>query len=204
METCHLLRLPQDVLSLLSNYLLPPEWQNKKIFEFSWDWRNFMNSNQEYFGEWKRESWFVRLSGACSKRFLTAAFRNRVLQSVNNGSLQVGVRFHYERTSKANLAKLPVTQCLEIAGLSVNSFVLHSETSFQEIRLNILQLKSVVRFRNVVKLSICVCYHTTVDLSCLVKVEELEICGLNLTNYHQLQHLKKGTFTCCTFLDEGY
>jgi hypothetical protein len=196
------MRLPQDVLSLLPNYLLPPERQNKKIFEFSWDWRNFMNSNKEYFGEWKRESQFIRLSGVTSKKFLSSSFRNRVLQSVNNCSLQVAVRFHFDRVSKADLSKLPVTQSFEIEGSSVNSFVLHPETSFQEVRLNIHQVKSVARFQDVRVLSICVFYHATVDLSCLVKVEELEMRGLNLTNYHLLQNLKKAYFGRCTFSDE--
>jgi hypothetical protein len=60
-------------------------------------------------------------------------------------------------------------------------------------------VKSVARFQNVGILSIFVSHTATVDLSCLVKVEELEIRGLNLTNYHKLQQLKKASFSHCTF-----
>jgi hypothetical protein len=56
-----------------------------------------MNSNKEHFGDWKRESRFIRLSSDCSEKFLAGSFRNRVLQSANNCSLQVAVRFHFER-----------------------------------------------------------------------------------------------------------
>jgi hypothetical protein len=163
-----------------------------------------MNSNKEIFGEWKRASRFVRLYSDCSERFLTVSFRNRVLETVNNCSLQVGGRFQCKRVSKVDLSKLPITQTLEIHGWSVTSFVLPVESSFAEVRLNVHQLKSVARFQNVRKLSITVSnYHTTlVDLSCLVKVEELEIAGLTLTNYHRLDNLTKANFFRCEFSDK--
>jgi hypothetical protein len=44
--------------------------------------------------------------------------------------------------------------------------------------------------------------NATVDLSYLVKVEELEIAGLTLKNYHRLENLKKASFQSCEFFDQ--
>jgi hypothetical protein len=101
-----------------------------------------MNSNKEYFGEWKRESRFVCLSKDCSKRFLTVSFRKRVLQSVNHLSLQVGVRFHFER-GKADLTWLPTVASLEIEGSSVRLPIKHPQTTFSAVKLRIKELRSV-------------------------------------------------------------
>jgi hypothetical protein len=178
------------------------EWHDKKIFEFSWDWRNFMNSNKEHFEQWKRETQFVCLSKDCSKGFLTDSFHNCVLQSVNNCSLQVGVRFYFKRAVNANFTKLTSANTLEINGRFIKSLILPPETAFHEVRLSVAQLTSVHEFQNVCKLSISVYDDATMDLSCLVKVEELEISGLALKGYHRLGNLKKASFRCCIFSGE--
>jgi hypothetical protein len=41
--------------------------------------------------------------------------------------------------------------------------------------------------------------NTTVDLACLVKVEELEITGMTIKNYNCLRNLKKASFASCGF-----
>jgi hypothetical protein len=51
-----LFSLPKELLYLVANYLLELDQQNKLIFEFSFDWRNFMNTSKELLGGWKKKT----------------------------------------------------------------------------------------------------------------------------------------------------
>jgi hypothetical protein len=115
---------------------------------------------------------------------------------VNHLLLQVGVRFHFER-GKADLTRLPTVTSLEIEGSSVRLPIKHPQTTFSAVKLRIKELRSVTEFHNVTKLSIAVYDEVTLDLSCLVRVEELEIIGVKLKNYQRQQNLKKAAFITC-------
>jgi hypothetical protein len=51
MSAMSIVCIPQDLLYFVANYLLIREQQNKLIFKFSRDWRNFMNTSKQYFVE---------------------------------------------------------------------------------------------------------------------------------------------------------
>jgi hypothetical protein len=90
--TSPLLSLPQDILCFVSNYLLPESEQNRRIFHFSCDWRNFLNSNKEYFGQWKKESQILVLTDSDAKSFRgLKGFREKVYECVENPRFQLDV-----------------------------------------------------------------------------------------------------------------
>jgi hypothetical protein len=92
--TAPLLSLLQDILRSIANYLLTESSQNKRIFHYSYDWLNFLNSNKEYFGKWKKESQIIVLAGANARRFHDLKqFRERIYQCVENSRFLVDIIF---------------------------------------------------------------------------------------------------------------
>jgi hypothetical protein len=92
-----LLSLPQDILGFIANYLLPEPQQNKIIFRYSYDWRNFLNSSKKYFGQWKKESQIIVLTDSYARRFrVLKGFREEIYQCVENPRFQLDVVFDEE------------------------------------------------------------------------------------------------------------
>jgi hypothetical protein len=90
--TAPLLSLPEDILCSIANCLLPIPEQNKRAFHYSHDWLNFMNSNKEHFGNWKKESQIIVLTGSNAKRFRDLKeFRERIYQCVENPRFQLDI-----------------------------------------------------------------------------------------------------------------
>jgi hypothetical protein len=67
--TSSLLSLPQDILRLIANYFKTVEDQDKQIFQFPLDWRNFLDTSKEYFKQWKKESQLIDLSSDYADKF---------------------------------------------------------------------------------------------------------------------------------------
>jgi hypothetical protein len=92
-----LLKLPQDILRWVGTFFHQSRLENEKIFEFSWDWRSFMNTSKEHFHRWKKESQFITITPDHSRDFLTiAAFRERIINSVENSRNQLELQIGQE------------------------------------------------------------------------------------------------------------
>jgi hypothetical protein len=105
--TAPLLSLPQDVLCSIANYLLPEPEQNKRIFHYSYDWRNFLNSNKEYFGKWKKESQILVLGDSDARRFRDLKeFRERIYQCIENPRFQLDVVFDEREKDRRSVIDL--------------------------------------------------------------------------------------------------
>jgi hypothetical protein len=90
--TAPLLSLPQDILRSIANYLLPGPEHNKRIFHYSYDWRNFLSSNKEYFGRWKKESQILVLTDSYARSFRDLKrFREKIYHCVENPRFQLEV-----------------------------------------------------------------------------------------------------------------
>jgi hypothetical protein len=104
---CCLIFLPEEILLFLANYLIPTEDQNKKVFSFSQDWRNFMNTSKEYFGEGKIQSQVISLQWIYADRFLRSSkFRERILSTINDSEKQIDLVFtasKYEPPNPENI-----------------------------------------------------------------------------------------------------
>jgi hypothetical protein len=93
-STSPLIFLPRDILSFVVNYFLIDESQNKTIFKFPYDWRNFINSNKEYFGQWKKESQLIALAGSDAERFYKSMeFREKIYTLIESPRLQLDLFF---------------------------------------------------------------------------------------------------------------
>jgi hypothetical protein len=59
-----LIFLSRDIFGFVANYFLNDDEQNKIIFRFPYDWRNFMNTNKGYWAMEKRKpaDCFVRFA----------------------------------------------------------------------------------------------------------------------------------------------
>jgi hypothetical protein len=65
-------------------------------FKYSFDLRNFVNTNKSYFGEWKKKTRVMVLMTAESEMFVkSSAFRNRVLSMIEDPLEQLELQFFY-------------------------------------------------------------------------------------------------------------
>jgi hypothetical protein len=84
MQKCYLALLPGDILRLLlPNYFLPSEDQNKTIFCFSRDWRNFMNTQKD-FQIWKKLSQLIILKFPLADMFYDSLENSTILKIRGN------------------------------------------------------------------------------------------------------------------------
>jgi hypothetical protein len=101
---CCVASTPRDVLYFLVDYLLPVEEQQKPNFKYSFDLRNFVNTNKSYFGEWKKKTRVMVLMTAESEMFVTSlTFRNRVLSMIENPLEQLELQFLYGSRTDVSL-----------------------------------------------------------------------------------------------------
>jgi hypothetical protein len=135
---------PRDLLYLIADFLLAQQEQNKLVFRFSRDWRNFMNTSKQYFGEWKRKSQVVVLRTLYADMFLTyLKFRERILESMENSIEQLAVHF-YNRVRAVqrvvDLANVKGLKALVLSNCEISNFPYVSEeislSSCRFIRLN--------------------------------------------------------------------
>jgi hypothetical protein len=193
-----LFSLPQEVLYSCANYLLANDDQNKKVFHFSYDWRNFMNTNQEYLAEWKKESQIISLKGKFTERFQkSSAFRSSIIHRIQYPRLQLELSFdpsneiYQERvinsTQVNSMRKLHIDECKlsKIELLDVDEVLLRDcNVSDLSFCANVKKLTYDQSFDN----------KGSVDVSCLQRLEEcsLTLDGL-IKNLQRLSSLKKLT-----------
>jgi hypothetical protein len=71
-------RIPQELLRAIASFLLTENESGKVIFQFSLDWRNFINTTKDY-REWKRETQYLSLTREYSKLFWDSVqFREKI------------------------------------------------------------------------------------------------------------------------------
>jgi hypothetical protein len=122
MTAMSIICIPQDLLYFVANFFLAREDQNKLIFKFSRDWRNFLNTSKHYFAEWKRKSQVVLLQGLYADIFVTyQRFRERIFRSLENPAKQLELHYHHYNIVRGKraidlgnvkgLKKLMITNC---------------------------------------------------------------------------------------------
>jgi hypothetical protein len=205
MTTSSLFRLPGDTLFLLPPYLVAMEEESQRIFVFSRDWRNFMNTSKEHFREWKHQSQLINLTVKYSMHFFkTAAFRYLVLETVNIPSLQLSINLQFNRNSQnwVDLSILPELKRIEIDGSPVTSVFTNPEICYNEILFTGRNLRTINKpFQNVRKLSIISRSSAVIDLSLFLNLEVLKLYGMTVKNCRAMPHLKKASFESCEGFD---
>jgi hypothetical protein len=190
--------LPVHILSWVANYLLPVQEGNKRIFKFSTDWRNFMNTSQEYFGEWKKQCQLVVLQFAYAEKFRESeSFRDRVLSVIRTPLEQLELHlisfFHTKNldlTSFGQLKKIDVSRCqinnfpTALLEASFDHCTIASFNNFPPVRSFHLDNKCEIFIEDDNK------HNDDLDVRCLKISEEASFIGVDLLSYHTLSHLK--------------
>jgi hypothetical protein len=195
--------VPRDVLYLVANYLLANEEQNKQIFRFSADWRNFMNCSIAHFGEWKKQSQVVVLPTLYADKFRKSLkFRQRILQAIANPFLQLELHDAalYSNTTPTGLDG-------EFCRLVLHSFhinyfpVVSDELCLQ--RCNVESFQNCPPIRKLTLEEVIIGTNpisngsSTLDISLVTIREEADFAYMNLLNYQTLSHLKTISISLC-------
>jgi hypothetical protein len=177
--------LPTDVLRIVANYFLQEEDQNKGIFPFCRDWRNFMNSRKEDFSQWKKSSQLIRLKFPFAETFYRSwELQAKVFRCVENPREQVELHLNYcydgcQVDNIVNLQLIP-----ELKRICIFS-------------AEVVAPCSIVDVRNI---EIADCIFTNVSFSMFSNVSELsygdfDSANGNVYDLAVLKGLKNGLFT---------
>jgi hypothetical protein len=204
-STCFLLRLPKDVLSYISNYFFVKENQNKKIFQFCYDWQNFLCTNKQHFGHWKKESRIIVLNRRYAKLYYDSAeFRERVLQSILNPRHQLELVFYYEsfpHSPEINLQLFNNVKRIAISGsgeechitpnvLEVDTLVLFNSPSEDLSYWSAVKCLTLAPHRTIND-------NTIFDLYPMIGLESGWFKVFQCVNYHALSSLKSLEIQYC-------
>jgi hypothetical protein len=215
MVASSLVFLPRDILAFIANYFLASEDQNKKIYVYRYDWRNFMNTSKENFGQWKKESQLVVLTFPQSETFYNSEeFRERILHSINNPRFQLDLilnRFSPDpanpldvRSVKIDLKRLNGIRKIGLmSGFPVSCKITSCENlDVDVISLNTVRIKDLSFLSNVKSVSYSadrsVMFGTKIDLAPLQHIEKGIISVTKCANYHLLANLLSLELSDCT------
>jgi hypothetical protein len=201
---CCIISLPKDVLYLIANFLTKSSVQ--AIFPFSNDWRNFVNTSKEHFGEWKKDCQLIVLKLTEANEFKkNSRFREMVLQGVVDPSEQLDLQFHFSSQqfeivgdlgSFGNVRKISAEQC------RITNF----PSVFQELSLIECELETVANLPPLRYVHIASCslpqYSEEIDLSDMTILEWASFVHMDLENYHTLSHLKWVSISYCSSITD--
>jgi hypothetical protein len=175
-----LISLPKELLYLVANYLLAVDQQNKMIYEFSFDWKNFMNTSKELFGEWKKQARKIVLKPTHASKYTELEqFRNRILPLIEVPSTQLELQidsFHKDFDSKLISKALSMNiGCIYVFRYNMTGDAL----PFPAVCPNLSKFDVYG-----------VLGSSLIDLSQLTILEEASFSSIKLLNYHTLSHLK--------------
>jgi Leucine-rich repeat (LRR) protein len=201
--TSPLLSLPQDILCFVSNYLLPELEQNRRIFNFSYDWRNFLSSNKEYFGKWKKESQIIVLTDSDAKSFRDLkGFREKVYECVENPRLQLDVVFDGREESHP-LFDLQSLGSMRKCHLTYYDCVAPPTMDVDEIALLQCQIEDYSFCSNFKSVEVFQLsnkpFKGILDFSLFQNIEKgcFRINSAPTVNHHLLANLKSLVLRCC-------
>jgi Leucine-rich repeat (LRR) protein len=181
--------LPSQIFYLLANYLLPLAEQEKRIFRFSSDWRNFINASKEYFAEWKRQCQLIKLDFFDSKHFQRSAeFRQKIFEMIRNPLEQLELRFHLSEEPPERSLYEGVKRVKFFNGQLANFPSVIGEIYFRNCHLavtpeNFPEVRTFSYFADGQS-------SDEIDTSCIRILEEATFDRVSLLNYQSLSNLQ--------------
>jgi hypothetical protein len=192
--------LPQDIFHDLADYLLEKDQQCKEVFQFSPDWRNFINTSNRHFGEWKKQSQLIALNSSVLVRKFekSSIFRERIYSMVYNPLQQVELSYsslHIQPQAELvnwknivpGIKKVSATNCTVTAFPPNVDTVDLCQCAILEKPCDWPTLRNLF-FTNGAKVM-------ELDVSKITIVEEVRFSNIELVNYHALSHLKSLTIS---------
>jgi hypothetical protein len=220
---CFLISLPSEIVRLLSQYFLNGKDQEKKVFQFCQDWRNFMNTSKSYFGKWKKESQLIVLQDPLALQFYQSSkIRQQVLSYIEHPRLQLDLCFNNIDWDRS----VDLESVLNVRRVHVGSGeVVPCSVDFEEIEFKYCSFTdNSLRYYSRVKrfyfiddtseqvLDLEPLHHIETGLFhiqqcenyyCLTKLQSLDISGcLSVTDVTCFQHIPKLTLSQCPFITD--
>jgi hypothetical protein len=185
--------IPHDLLFLVANYLLPKERQNKLIFRYSYDWRNFINTSKEYFREWKKQTQLIVLDPEYALKFIRSLdFSDGIIQLVEDSLHQLELRFLRTRFQEHELHSIDRVKCFSAVCCTIPKIPqIVSHLSLDACDIDQFSCDSVITNLELINCTIRSSGWRTVDLRTLTITEEASFSGMDLQNYQSLSSLLK-------------
>jgi hypothetical protein len=211
MTVSSLIFLPRDILSFIANYFLVEEEQNKKIFPYSYDWRNFMNTSKHYFGQWKKESQLIVLSCPYVEGFyLSEEFQERILSTIENPRLQLDLIFNYLQYYSSNhltidLETIKNVRKISVEGTGGHYSVVPRVVNVDEVCLHHCPVEDLSYWSNAKAVEFIpdsTIWRNSFDLTPLENIEKGIFNFSRCVNYHLLANLQSLQLSYCDSISE--
>jgi hypothetical protein len=191
--------LPDEIINLISNFLLCTEDQNKSIFKFPADSTNFCNVNV-YFVAKKRRSRLVVLKAIYADKLRRSSkFRERVSRTINDPVRQLEMVHRIKNPSDLTLVDEQYLNGIgRIVLYSCKISSLSTGLTYLSLTNCVIDCKSFPVI-NTVHLDSCDHFgkRHSIDVGLLNIVEEASFKSMKLMNYHALGHLKSLSIYYC-------
>jgi hypothetical protein len=195
--------LPTDIFYHVSNFLLPECRDNRHVFKFSADWRNFCNTSKNHFSRWKKQTQIINLKTLYSVKFSKSSkFRERIYGLVENGQEQLVLSFKRLLTDvvcqSANLIC-----CHGVREIVANYYTFNSFPCFSldYLSLDHCRIQEFKPNRSAVRRFKCTDSRfeglSEIDVNKLNVTEDASFDRVKLTNYHALAHLRSLSISIC-------
>jgi hypothetical protein len=211
MTVSSLIFLPRDILCFIANYFLVKEQQNKKVFPYCYDWRNFMNTSKHHFGQWKKESQLIVLSCPYVEGFyLSEEFQERILSTIENPRLQLDLIFKYLQYYSSNhltidLEMINNVRKICIEGTGGHYSVVPRVVNVDEVCLHHCSVENLSYWLNAKIVEFMpdstVC-RNSFDLSPLENIEKGIFNFSRCVNYHLLTNLQYLQLSYCDSISD--
>jgi hypothetical protein len=201
-DNCLLTLLPREILRFLANYFLANKDQDKPVFKFSHDWRNFMNTNKGYFGKWKKQSQLISIHFPLAETFYYSwEERHKVVGYIDNPRKQLELCFHYNTFTTDEIKYIDLRAINNVRSISVsNAKVIPFPVDVDELTLlNCLYDKfEFSTYSNVKSLTFQDDYYEdSFDLAALSNLEKGEFYIEECENYDRLSNLQSLNISYC-------
>jgi hypothetical protein len=214
-NTCFLNLVPLEVVRIVGNYFLQKEEQDRKIFYFPHDWRNFMNTKKKYFGKWKKESQLIVLRYPLVERFYDSfEIQQQILQYIENPREQLELCFNYKYSGYSipliysgkklvDLQRITTVKRVRISNAEVSNF------PFNVDRLEFFYCSFENHFQSFTNYSKVRNFlfqdddsEETFDLTTLAHLESGIFSIKHCVNYHCLSNLKSLAISNCNSITD--
>jgi hypothetical protein len=193
--------LPADIFYIILNFLLFECRDDRQVFKFSSEWRNFCNTSKKYGDNWKKKTQIINLKPLYSDKFCKSSkFRERIYGMIESAQEQINLNFNHSWSNRrinlsccqdgvrqivADGCMFSALPCFPIDYLSLRMCaVQHVPSTLSPIRRFHC---SGSTFKNL----------SFVDVCKLNILEEAAFENVKLENYSQLAHLQSLSISLC-------
>jgi hypothetical protein len=187
-----------DIAYIIADFLLQEARDDHQVFKFSFDWRNFCNTNKTHFNTWKKQTQIINLQPLYSNKFSKSSeFRQRM---VENAQEQLVLNFaSYGAYGRSE----DLACCNRVSGIVAFKYAFSGFPCFPLDYLSLTDCDIKQANSNCLPIRKFYCKGPifndlpVADVSKLNITEEASFDDVELTNYHHLAHLQLLSISEC-------